>query len=305
MHDFLLMGDLTPSQTAELLQLAHTIKQRPAAWSQALAGKSVALLFEKPSLRTRASFAAGINRLGGHSIYLDAANLMGVREPAKDVGANLALWHDAIVARVFSQATLVELAAASPKPVINALSDIDHPCQAMADLLTLQEQLGDLSQAHLTYVGDGNNVCHSLMLGAAQMGMAMQVVTPDGYSPDATVLAQAQQIAQQTGSTITVTHDLTALQSTDAIYTDTWVSMGQQRDSNQIMRDFAPYQVNCQLMKRLGAKFFMHCLPAYRGREVTTEVLDGPQSLILQQAENRMHAQNAILVQLLQGASHE
>lgn len=305
MNDFLLMGDLAPSQTAELLQLAHTIKQRPAAWSQALAGKSIALLFEKPSLRTRASFAAGINRLGGHSIYLDAANLMGVREPAKDVGANLALWHDAIVARVFSQDTLVELAQASPKPVINALSDIDHPCQAMADLLTLQEQLGDLSQAHLTWVGDGNNVCHSLMLGAAQMGMAMQVVTPVGYEPDASVLAQTQQIAAQTGASITVTHDLTALQQTDAIYTDTWFSMGQERDNNQVMHDFAPYQVNCELMQRLHAKFFMHCLPAYRGREVTTEVLDGPQSLILQQAENRMHAQNAILVQLLQGASHE
>lgn len=305
MHDFLLMGDLAPSQTAELLQLAHTIKQRPAAWSQALAGKSIALLFEKPSLRTRASFAAGINRLGGHSIYLDAANLMGVREPAKDVGANLALWHDAIVARVFSQTTLVELADASPKPVINALSDIDHPCQAMADLLTLQEQLGELSQAHLTWVGDGNNVCHSLMLGAAQMGMAMQVVTPAGYEPDGAVLAQAQQIAAQTGAQISVTNNLTALQQTDAIYTDTWFSMGQERDNNQVMHDFAPYQVNCELMQRLNAKFFMHCLPAYRGREVTTEVLDGPQSLILQQAENRMHAQNAILVQLLQGASHE
>ncbi|MBR9907355.1 MAG: ornithine carbamoyltransferase [Gammaproteobacteria bacterium] len=303
MNDLLAMGDLSPQQTNDLLQLAHTIKQRPTAWANYLQGKSIALLFEKPSLRTRASFAAGINRLGGHSIYLDAQNLMGEREPASDVGANLALWHDAIVARVYSQATLSELAAASGKPVVNALSDICHPCQALADLLTLQEQLGDLSQVHLTYIGDGNNVCHALMAGAAQVGMQLQIVTPEGYAPNAELLTAAQKVAAQTGGAIHVVHNLNELQQTDAIYTDTWFSMGQTRDSNDVMHDFAPFQVNSDLMKRLGAKHFMHCLPAYRGREVTAEVIDGAGSLVLQQAENRLHAQNAILVKLIEGAA--
>lgn len=303
MHDLLQLRDLTAQQADALLQLSHTIKQRPAAWSQALHGKSIALLFEKPSLRTRASFAAGINRLGGHSIYLEAAGLMGEREPASDVGANLALWHDAIVARVYQQSTLVELAQASPKPVINALSDECHPCQALADLLTLQEQCGDLKQTHLTWIGDGNNVCHALIAGAALTGLSLQIVTPEGYAPDAQRVADAQKLGSSTGATITVTHDLTQLQKTDAIYTDTWFSMGQERDSNQVMHDFAPYQVNSDLMKRLHAKFFMHCLPAYRGREVTAEVIDSEQSLVLQQAENRLHAQNAILVTLFEGSA--
>ncbi|KFZ30690.1 ornithine carbamoyltransferase [Pseudidiomarina salinarum] len=301
MQDFLMLRDHSPQQIAGLLELSHTIKQRPGQWSNALQGKSIALLFEKPSLRTRASFAAGINRLGGHSIFLDAANLMGVREPARDVGANLALWHEAIVARVFEQNTLIELAAASDKPVINALSDRCHPCQAMADLLTLQERLGDLSKVHLTWLGDGNNVCHALMAGAGLSGMHFQVVTPEGYAPDADLLAEAQGFAKASGGSITVEHHLSQLQATDAIYTDTWLSMGQQRDADQVLRDFAPYQVNSDLMARLQARYFMHCLPAYRGREVTAEVVDGPQSLILQQAENRMHAQNAILVSLLNG----
>src|SRR5690554_637650 len=303
MNDLLAMADLKPSETAELLQLAHTIKQRPAAWGTYLQGKSIALLFEKPSLRTRASFAAGINRLGGHSIYLDAQNLVGSREPASDVGANLALWHDAVVARVYSQQTLLELAQASSKPVVNALSDTCHPCQALADLLTLQEQLGDLSQVHLTYIGDGNNVCHALMAGAAQVGMQLQVVTPIGYAPAPEQLQAAQQVAGQTGGSIQVVHKLNDLQQTDVIYTDTWFSMGQSRDSNDVMHDFAPYQVNCDLMKRLGAKHFMHCLPAYRGREVTPEVIDGASSLVLQQAENRLHVQNAILVKLFEGVA--
>ncbi len=301
MKNLLKMQDLNPQQTAELLQLAQTIKKNPASWSQSLQGKSIALLFEKPSLRTRASFAAGINRLGGHSIYLDAQNLVGSREPASDVGANLALWHDAIVARVFAQSTLDEMAAASSKPVINALSDQCHPCQSLADLLTLQEQLGELSGAHLTYVGDGNNVCHALMAGAAQVGMNMQIVTPPGYAPNADLLKEAQTQAAVTGAQIAVTHDLAQLEPTDAVYTDTWLSMGQERDSNTVMHDFAPYQVNQDFMKKLNAKFFMHCLPAYRGREVTAEVIDGPQSLVLQQAENRMHAQNAVLVHLMKG----
>lgn len=303
MHDLLTMRSLDSAQVAHLLDLAQTIKQRPSAWQHYLQGKSIALVFEKPSLRTRASFAAGINRLGGHSIYLEAANLMGEREPASDVGANLALWHDAIVARVYSQATLDELAAASGKPVINALSDECHPCQALADLLTLKEQLGDLSKVTLTYIGDGANVCHALMAAAAAAGMTLQVVTPEGYEPRADLLAQAQQVAAANGGSVTLHHDFKQLQQSDAIYTDTWFSMGQQRDTNQVMHDFAPFQVNQDLMQQLGARYFMHCLPAYRGREVTAEVIDGPQSLVLHQAENRLHAQNAVLVELIAGVT--
>ncbi|WP_369742866.1 ornithine carbamoyltransferase [Pseudidiomarina sp. PP-1MA] len=302
MHDLLAMRDLSSAQVTHLLELAQTIKQRPSAWQQTLQGKSIALLFEKPSLRTRASFAAGIHRLGGHSIYLDAAQLMGVREPASDVGANLALWHDAIVARVYAQATLAELAAASDKPIVNALSDECHPCQALADLLTLKEHAGELADLTLTYIGDGNNVCQALMAGAAATGMNLQIVTPADYQPNPALVALAQQQAQTTGSQISLHTQITELQQTDAIYTDTWFSMGQQRDSNEVMHDFASYQVNSALMKQLGARFFMHCLPAYRGREVTAEVIDGPQSLVLHQAENRLFAQNAILVELFAGA---
>lgn len=303
MNDLLALADLSQDELQNILTLSSTIKANPKDYANYLQGKSIAMLFEKPSLRTRSSFAAGINRLGGHSIYLDAKSIVGERETAADVGANLACWHDAIVARVFNQQTLHELADAADKPVINALSDTCHPCQAVADLLTIQEHVGDLNKAHVTWVGDGNNVCHALLTGAALVGLDIQIVTPPGYAPDEKVLAQAQTVAAKSGATITVTHDLSQLQNTDAVYTDTWFSMGQERDSNQVMHDFAPYQVNCQLMKQLNAKYFMHCLPAQRGREVTAEVLDSPQSLVLKQAENRLHAQNAILVSLISGTT--
>lgn len=304
MHDLLALTDLNSAQLQAILQQAQTIKQAPATYADYLRGKSIALLFEKPSLRTRASFAAGINRLGGHSIYLDAKTVIGERETAADVGANLACWHDAIVARVFTQSTLSELADASTKPVINALSDTCHPCQAVADLLTIQEHVGDLTSSHVTWVGDGNNVCHALLTGAALAGLHMHVVTPPGYEADAHVIANAQAFAKESGAQLSFSNDLADIQSTDAIYTDTWFSMGQERDSNQVMSDFAPYQVNRRLMQQAKAKFFMHCLPAQRGREVTAEVLDSPQSLVLKQAENRLHAQNAILVQLIPTTSH-
>lgn len=301
MNDLLALTEVSPQQLNALLQLSTTMKQNPAEYASALQGKSIAMLFEKPSLRTRSSFAAGINRLGGHSIYLDANTVIGDRETAADVGANLACWHDAIVARVFKQSTLQELANASNKPVINALSDTCHPCQAIADMLTLQELLGDLTQVQLTWIGDGNNVCHALINAAALVGMKLQIVTPAGYEANAEVLATAQAIASQTGAKITQTTSLDALLPSDAIYTDTWFSMGQQRNESQVMHDFAPYQVNCKLMQQTGAKYFMHCLPAQRGREVTAEVLDSDQAVVLKQAENRLFAQNAILMTLLTG----
>jgi ornithine carbamoyltransferase len=295
----LCLAELDQTQLKALLELALNIKQNPQDYQQALKGRSIALLFEKPSLRTRVSFDVGIYKLGGHSVYLDQQNgAMGVRESVEDFGSNLACWTDAIVARVYSQKTLVQLALSSKKPVINALSDLYHPCQALADLLTLKEQYGDLSKVHLAFVGDGNNVCHSLMLGAAIMGMDLTVVTPQGFGPDAHVLLKAQELAQHSGAKLTLSQHLSSAAGADAIYTDTWVSMGNKADPAQVQRIFAPYQINTAAMQRLAVKHFMHCLPAHRGQEVTSEVLDSEFSLVLQQAENRMHAQNAVLVSL-------
>ncbi|MFN3710245.1 MAG: ornithine carbamoyltransferase [Alishewanella aestuarii] len=295
----LCLAELDQTQLKALLELALNIKQNPQDYQQALKGRSIALLFEKPSLRTRVSFDVGIYKLGGHSVYLDQQNgAMGVRESVEDFGSNLACWTDAIVARVYSQKTLVQLVLSSKKPVINALSDLYHPCQALADLLTLKEQYGDLSKVHLAFVGDGNNVCHSLMLGAAIMGMDLTVVTPQGFGPDAHVLLKAQELAQHSGAKLTLSQHLSSAAGADAIYTDTWVSMGNKADPEQVQRIFAPYQINTAAMQRLAVKHFMHCLPAHRGQEVTSEVLDSEFSLALQQAENRMHAQNAVLVSL-------
>lgn len=295
----LCLAELDQTQLKALLELALNIKQNPQDYQQALKGRSIALLFEKPSLRTRVSFDVGIYKLGGHSVYLDLQNgAMGVRESVEDFGSNLACWTDAIVARVYSQKTLVQLALSSKKPVINALSDLYHPCQALADLLTLKEQYGDLNKVHLAFVGDGNNVCHSLMLGAAIMGMDLTVVTPQGFGPDAHVLLKAQELAQHSGAKLTLSQHLSSAAGADAIYTDTWVSMGNKADPAQVKHIFAPYQINTAAMQRLAVKHFMHCLPAHRGQEVTSEVLDSEFSLALQQAENRMHAQNAVLVSL-------
>jgi len=295
----LCLAELEQQQLSALLDLALDIKQSPQTYRHALQGRSIALLFEKPSLRTRVSFDVGINKLGGHSVYLDLQNgAMGVRESVEDFGSNLACWTDAIVARVYSQKTLTQLALSSKKPVINALSDIYHPCQALADLLTLKEQFGDLSKVHLAFVGDGNNVCHSLMLGAAIMGMDLTVVTPQGFGPDAHVLLKAQAIAQQSGAKLILSQHVSSAAGADAIYTDTWMSMGAKADPKLIEQIFAPYQINTAVMQRLAVKHFMHCLPAHRGQEVTSEVLDSEYSLALQQAENRMHAQNAVLVSL-------
>ena len=299
LKQLLSLAELSPAALNDLLELALKVKQQPQQFSQALAGKSIALIFEKPSLRTRVSFDVGIYKLGGHSVYLDQQNgAMGKRETVADFGSNLACWTDAIVARVFSQKTLEQLAAASAKPVINALSDRFHPCQALADLLALKERFSDLSQVHLAYVGDGNNVCHSLMIGAALSGMKMTVVTPAGFEPAADVTAQAQAIAVETGAQIVLSQQLAAASGADAIYTDTWLSMGDKADPDVIERTFRPYQINAALMQQLDVPYFMHCLPAHREHEVTSEVLDSDASLVLLQAENRMHAQNAVLISL-------
>ncbi|EKT4487308.1 MULTISPECIES: ornithine carbamoyltransferase [Shewanella] len=300
MKHLLTIKELTQSQLLALLDLAKKIKANPADYRHALAGKSVVMLFEKPSLRTRVSFDIGIHKLGGHCLYLDQQNgALGKRESVADFAGNLSCWADAIVARTFSHKTIEGLAEFGTVPVINALSDLYHPCQALADFLTLSEQLGDLGKVKLAYVGDGNNVTHSLMIGAAILGASMTVICPEGHFPDGLIVNEVQQLAAENGGSLILTSDIAALEGQDAVYTDTWISMGDQTELSDIETKFNPYQINQPLMDQYKVKYFMHCLPAHRGVEVTDEVMDGKGSLILQQAENRMHAQNAVLVTLL------
>lgn len=300
MQHLLSLKEFTQVQLLALIDLAKQIKADPAQYRHALAGKSIVMLFEKPSLRTRVSFDIGINKLGGHCLYLDQQNgELGKRESVEDFAANLSCWADAIVARTYLHTTIEKLATHGKVPVINALSDLYHPCQALADFLTLSEQFESLKQVRLAYVGDGNNVTHSLIYGAAILGVTMTVICPEGYFPDALVVTEAQALAEQNGGKIILSADIAKLADQDAIYTDTWISMGDGASLNEIQAKFADFQINKALMARTNAKYFMHCLPAHRGVEVTDEVMDGEGSLILEQAENRMHAQNAVLVSLL------
>ena len=300
MQHLLSIKDLSQQALLDLLALAQTIKANPAEYRNALDGKSVVMLFEKPSLRTRVSFDIGINKRGGHCLYLDQQNgALGKREPVSDFAANISCWADAIVARTFLHSTIEELAEHGTVPVINALSDLYHPCQGLADFLTLTEQYGDVSKVKLAYVGDGNNVTHSLMFGAAILGAQLTVICPPGHFPDGKVVCEAQELAAKHGGKLILSSDIAAIEDHDAIYTDTWISMGDSASMEEIEAKFKPYQVNAELMQKAGAKHFMHCLPAYREVEVTAEIVDGEGSLILHQAENRMHAQNAVLVTLL------
>ncbi|WP_434939668.1 ornithine carbamoyltransferase [Shewanella sp. HL-SH8] len=300
MKHLLSIKELSQTQLLDILALAKKMKANPAEYRRALDGKSVVMLFEKPSLRTRVSFDIGINKLGGHCLYLDQQNgALGQRESVADFATNISCWADAIVARTYLHSTIEKLAHYGSVPVINALSDLYHPCQALADFLSLSEQFDDISQARLAYVGDGNNVTHSLIYGAAILGLTMTVICPEGYFPDALVVTEAQALAAQNGGKLTLSADINLIEGHDAIYTDTWISMGDETSLAEIKERFSPYQVNAQLMAKAGAKYFMHCLPAHRGVEVTDDVIDGKGSLVLDQAENRMHAQNAVLVTLL------
>ncbi|MEW9797390.1 ornithine carbamoyltransferase [Alteromonas sp. CYL-A6] len=299
-QDLLTFANWTPDAMHQLLSLAVEIKNSPHSYSQVLAGKSVVALFEKPSLRTRVSFDIGINRLGGHMVYLDSqAGKLAGREDAVDMAANLACWADAIVARVFSHHTLEQFAAAARVPVINALCDRYHPCQGLADYLTLFERFGRTEGLTMAYIGDGNNVTHSLLLVGALLGCHQVVVTPPGHEPDAEIVSKATAIGQHTGATVTVSNDLAAARGADVLYTDTWLSMGDETPLSAIKDTFMPYQLNDTLMKETGAAYVMHCQPAHRDLEITSSLIDGDTSLLMQQAENRMHGQNAILTQLL------
>jgi ornithine carbamoyltransferase len=286
--------DLSTDALIDLLDLAAQIKRTPARFAQTLAGQYLALLFEKPSLRTRMTFELAIKQLGGDAVV--SVGPVAEREPVKDVARNLDRWTHAIAARVFSQSTIEELARWSAVPVINALSDTYHPCQALADVLTLKEKFGKLDGLKLAFVGDGNNVAHSLMLTAARLGVHVAVATPQDYEPNAEIVEQASRLGR-----ITITNNPSeAVARAHAVYTDVWASMGQESEAAERQRIFAPYQVNEDLLaKARHDAVFLHCLPAKRGQEVTDGVMESRGSVVFDQAENRLHAQKALLVMLL------
>jgi len=302
MENLLTGLEMTRQQALELIALGKDLKANPAKYAQALAGKSVVTLFEKQSLRTRVTFDIGINKLGGHAVYLDQTNgAMGTREDVKDFAANISRWADCIVARVFDHKTLLEMQEYASVPVINSLCDLYHPCQAMADFLTISQNYDDLSKVKLAYIGDGNNVTHSLFIAGALLGATVTAVCPLGHSPDAQVMKMAEQIAAENGSSICVTDSIEDIKGYDVVYGDTWISMGDETPLEQIKAKFMPYQINQELLDFTGIKHVLHCQPAHRGLDITSEVMDGPTSLIFDQAENRMHIQNAIMLTLMKG----
>jgi ornithine carbamoyltransferase len=302
--DFLSLAALEPSQIGALFDAAAATKADISRYSAALTGKTIILIFEKPSLRTRVTFEVGPAKMGANAIYFDhSKERIGDRESVKDYGKNLERWVDCVVARVYSQSVLDELAASADIPVINALSDKYHPCQALADYFTLFERTGGmkgLKGFRLAYVGDGNNVCASLMHGAGKLGVDLTVICPEGYEPEAGVVTESARFTDKSGGSITITHDLAAVKGAQAVYTDTWVSMGDEGEKIARMAAFSKYRVDEKLMAQAGkGSLFMHCLPAHRGAEVTDAVIDAKTSVVYDQAENRMHVQNALLLHIL------
>src|SRR5579871_2960913 len=291
--------DLTDDELKHLLELAAEVKQTPADYARALAGKGIALLFEKPSLRTRLTFELAIRQLGGNSVFCDGP--VGGREPLKDVARNLDRWVNGIVARVFAQETIEELAQWASVPVINALSDLYHPCQALADVQTISERFGNLKGLKLVFLGDGNNVAQSLMITAVRLGMDFALGCPEGYLPNPETVAEAEGLAAVSGARLMITHDVhAALQGAHAVYTDVWTSMGQEREAAKRKRAFREDQVGDELMALARPEaVFMHCLPARRGEEVTDAVMESGRSVVFDQAENRLHAQKALLLMML------
>ena len=300
-RDLIQVVDLSATEITHLFALASRMKADYSAFAGSLAQRSLVMLFEKPSLRTRVSFELGFQKLGGGVSFLDhQASPIGVRETVEDYAQNLSRWVDVVAIRCRSHDLLKRFAAASSVPVINALSDLHHPCQALADIFTLLETGIPIEQLHLVWVGDGNNVCHSLIEAVATLGGRMTVITPPSYRPPAEVLRVADGRSCRSGARIVCTDDLDAVKGADAIYTDVWISMGEESQTVEKTALLAPYQVNAELMRRAGANArFMHCLPAKRGEEVTAEVIDSSASIVLDQAENRMHVQNALMLALL------
>ena len=300
-RDLVSISDLEPDQLSAIFSLAQRLKRerRAGQTHPLLSGRTLAMLFEKPSLRTRVTFEAGMVQLGGYAVYLSPADIgLGTRESPTDVARNLSRWVDLIMVRTFAHQTVLELAEQATVPVINGLSDLSHPCQILADCLTLIEQRGRLDGLRIAFVGDGNNVVNSWLNVAAKLPISFRLACPPGYEPDAELLAAAQ----KAGGDIRISHALPdAVDGADVVYTDVWTSMGQEDESAARQQAFAPYQVNAEVLALAKPEaLVMHCLPAHRGQEISAEVLDGPQSIVLEQAENRLHVQKAVMVWLLQ-----
>ncbi|MFM7143635.1 MAG: ornithine carbamoyltransferase [Alphaproteobacteria bacterium] len=296
--DLLSLADLSREEILAICDDAARLKAelRSGLGARPLVGRTLAMIFEKPSLRTRVTFETGVKQLGGASVYLDIR--LGERETVADIARNLSRWVDLIVARTFSHRTLVELAHHATIPVINGLSDLSHPCQVLADLLTLREHRGaDLSRLEVAFVGDGNNVVNSWLEAAGRVGFGFRLGCPRGYEPDASILAVAQE--RNPGRVVVVHDPAEAVRGADAVYTDVWTSMGQEAETERRRRDFAGFQVNAALLSHAKADaLVMHCLPAHRGEEITADVLEGPRSVVFDEAENRLHAQKAVMVRL-------
>lgn len=302
MKHFISIQDLTKKEIEDIFSLTDEVKSRAGDFNSALEGKSLALIFQKPSNRTRVSFEAGMTQLGGHSIYLGPDDIkLGVREATKDVASVLSRYVDGIVARTFSHSDILELAKNAAVPVINGLSDLMHPCQAMADVYTIREKLGKLAGVKLAFVGDGNNVLHSLLECSSKAGIDISVATPKGYEPKKEIVEGAKLDAAKSGSKIMFSNDpIQVVKDAQVLYTDVWTSMGQEKECKKRIKDFRGFQVNKKLVS-LAKKgcLIMHCLPAHRGEEITDEILDGPNSVVIDEAENRLHVQKAILLKLL------
>jgi ornithine carbamoyltransferase len=303
-RDLVSIRDLSPTEVESIFHLAGRMKARPEDFRTALAGKHIAMFFEKPSLRTRLTFEAGISGLGGAFSFVDQRHeRLDARETLSDIAHNLERWVSGIVLRTFAHETVEGMAEFACVPVVNALSELEHPCQALADYFTLHERFGSLKNICLAYVGDGNNVMHSLLLTAALLGSKIRIATPKGYGPDVQILADAREIAKQTGAKIEIMTDPhKAVRNADAVYTDAWTSMGHEHETEERARTFPPYQVNDELIAGAAPHgVFMHCLPAHRNEEVTDSVIDSVRSIVFDQAENRMHVQKAILMMLIGG----
>jgi ornithine carbamoyltransferase len=299
---FLSIDDLSTSELEDLFERSAKLKSSPGDGAGALAGRSVAMIFEKPSTRTRVSFEVAIDELGGHAVVLSSSELqLGRGETIEDTGRVLSRYVQAVVVRTFEQARLEALAGASDVPVINALSDFEHPCQCLADLLTIREHKGELPGLVLAYLGDGNNITHSLLLGGAKAGMHLRVATPPGYEPIPQVVGRAEEITAQTGGSVETGHDPSwAVDGADVLYTDVWASMGQEAEADARTLVFPAYRIDAPALARAkDDAIVLHCLPAHRGQEITDEVIDGPQSAVWDQAENRLHTQKALLAWLL------
>lgn len=302
--DLLTLLDYTSEEVQALIKLATQMKivTKQGKCPRLLEGKTLGMIFEKSSTRTRVSFEVGMQQLGGYGMYMNARDMqIGRGEPVADTGRVLSGYLDGIMIRANSHTMVEELAQYATIPVINGLTDLDHPCQALADLETIAEHKGELKGLKVAYVGDGNNVAHALVIAAAHVGMHVAVATPVGYECDATIMEQAQQIALVNGGSVLATHDpVEAVKNADAIYADVWTSMGQEEETEQRLKDFQGYQINDELVAHAKPDYmFLHCLPAHREEEVATSVIDGPNSYIFEQAENRLHAQKAVLISLL------